>query len=152
MNTITLSSPISIVKPSSSSILNKRTNVVQRYATTTVATAKFSNIRSKLKVTENNRWSIAEKMNSRLAMLGYVCGSIRENISGDNYIEQFKDNYILVIATTLLVAYSTIVTKDVVVKEEERPFTTNIELLNGRMVMIGMLLKIVYDGSVYFNS
>lgn len=152
MNIIKLSSPISIVKPSSSSILNKRTNVVQRYATTTVGTAKFSNIRSKLKVTENNRWSIAEKMNSRLAMLGYVCGSIRENISGDNYIEQFKDNYILVIATTLLVAYSTIVTKDVIVKDEKRPFTTNIELLNGRMVMIGMLLKMVYDGSMYFNS
>lgn len=151
MNIITLSSPISIVKPSSNSILNRRTNVVQRYTTTTVATTKFSNIRSKLNVIEKNRWSIAEKMNSRLAMLGYVCGSIRENISGDNYIEQFKDNYILVIATTLLIAYSTFVTKDVEVKEK-RPFTSNIELLNGRMVMIGMLLKIIYDGSMYFNS
>ena len=117
----------------------------------TPVTAKVSKFRTKLKVTKNDRWSVAEKMNSRLAMLGYVCGSVQEKISGQNYIEQLKDNYILVLATTLLIAYSTIVTKDIALNQEEKPFTSNIELLNGRMVMVGILLKFIYDSTAYFN-
>jgi len=116
----------------------------------TPVTAKVFNFRPKLKVTKNDRWNVAEKMNSRLAMLGYVCGSVQEKISGQNYIEQLKDNYILVLATTLLIAYSTIVTKDIALDQEEKPFTSNIELLNGRMVMVGVLLKFIYDGTIYF--
>ena len=105
----------------------------------------------KLKVSkQNNRWFIAERMNSRLAMVGYVCGSIIEKNTGQNYIEQFRDNHLLVLATTLLVAYSTIVTRDVEMVNEEKPFTSNIELLNGRMVMMGMLLKFIYDATSYF--
>jgi hypothetical protein len=99
----------------------------------------------------NDRWSVAEKMNARLAMLGYVIGSITEYTSGENYIEQFMDNYLLVLATTLLIGYSTIITKDISVYNEEKPFTSNIELLNGRLVMMGVLFKFIYDGSVYFQ-
>ena len=91
-------------------------------------------------------------MNARLAMLGYVCGSITESTTGHNYIDQFRDNYLLVLATTLLIAYSTIVTRDVEVEKEERPFTSNIELLNGRMVMMGVLFKFIYDGTQYFHG
>lgn len=120
--------------------------------TTTCSTPQSSKFRPTFKVNKNNdRLSVAEKMNARLAMLGYVCGSITEYTSGENYIEQFKDNYLLVLATTLLIGYSTIVTKDVAVDNEEKPFTSNIELLNGRMVMIGMLFKFIYDGSMYFQ-
>ena len=142
MTSILLSTPAFVSRPSrsrESRILKIR------------VTAKVSKFRPKLKVTKNDRWSVAEKMNSRLAMLGYVCGSVQEKISGQNYIEQLKDNYILVLATTLLIAYSTIVTKDIVLDQEEKPFTSNIELLNGRMVMVGILLKFIYDGTAYFN-
>tara|TARA_Y100000389_G_scaffold124965_1_gene122309 strand:- start:1931 stop:2353 length:423 start_codon:yes stop_codon:yes gene_type:complete len=111
-------------------------------------TSTCSNIRPKLKTVKKNRWNVAEQMNSRLAMLGYVCGSIQEKISGHNYIEQLRDNYVLVLATSLLVAFSTIITKDIELEQEKKPFTSDIELLNGRMVMIGILLKFIYDGSV----
>jgi hypothetical protein len=119
---------------------------------TTCSTPQSSKFRPTFKVNKNNdRWNVAEKMNARLAMLGYVCGSITEYTSGENYIEQFKENYLLVLATTLLIGYSTLITKDVAVNNEEKPFTSNIELLNGRMVMMGVLFKFIYDGSVYFQ-
>ena len=120
--------------------------------TTTCSTPQSSKFRPTFKINKNNdRWSVAEKMNARLAMLGYVCGSISEYTSGMNYIEQFKNNYLLVLATTFLIGYSTIITKDIAVDNEEKPFTTNIELLNGRMVMMGVLFKFIYDGSMYFK-
>ena len=119
---------------------------------TTCSTSQSSKFRPTFKVNKNNdRWNVAEKMNARLAMLGYVCGSITEYTSGENYIEQFKENYLLVLATTMLIGYSTLITKDVAVNNEEKPFTSNIELLNGRMVMMGVLFKFIYDGSVYFQ-
>ena len=144
MTSLLLSTPVFISRPSSSRSRESRIFKTQ-------VTAKASNFRSKLKVVKNDRWSVAEKMNSRLAMLGYVCGSVQEKISGQNYIEQLKDNYILVLATTLLIAYSTIVTKDTVLDKEEKPFTSDIELLNGRMVMVGILLKFIYEGTTYIN-
>ena len=117
----------------------------------TQGSSKFASFRPKLKLsTQTNRWVVAERMNSRLAMIGYVCGSIIEKNTGQNYIEQFQDNHLLVLATTLLIGYSTIVTRDVEVVNEEKPFTSNIELLNGRMVMVGMLLKFMYDITSYF--
>lgn len=131
---------------------NRRFKKPVTTTTTTCSTPQSSKFRPTFKVNKNNdRWSIAEKMNARLAMLGYVCGSITEYTSGENYIEQFKDNYLLVFATTLLIGYSTLITKDIAVNNEEKPFTSNIELLNGRMVMMGVLFKFIYDGSVYFQ-
>lgn len=129
-----------------SRVLIKKTTTVTRCST--IKPTKFT---PELRVTnkKTDRWSIAEKMNARLAMLGYVCGSIKEYTSGQNYIEQFQDNYMLVIATTVLVAYSTFVTRNVNVVDEEKPFTSNIELLNGRMVMMGMLLKLMYDSCLF---
>ena len=123
----------------------------ERSSITRCSTIKPTKFGPELRVMDKkrDRWSIAERMNARVAMLGYVCGSIKEYTSGQNYIEQFQDNYMLVIATTVLVAYSTFVTKDVDVVEEEKPFTSNIELLNGRMVMMGMLLKFMYDSGLF---
>lgn len=149
---------------SSSTLLSTQYDVVNKFhtnrrfkksratTTTTCSTPRFSKFRPSFKMTKNNdRWSVAEKMNARLAMLGYVIGSITEYTSGENYIEQFMDNYLLVLATTLLIGYSTIITKDISVYNEEKPFTSNIELLNGRLVMMGVLFKFIYDGSVYFQ-
>lgn len=132
---------------------NTNIKSVRRRKLVTCSVAKPSGLRPKLKPSNSNdRWSVAERMNARLAMLGYVCGSITESTTGHNYLEQFRDNYLLVLATTLLIGYSTIVTRNVEVEKEERPFTSNIELLNGRMVMMGVLFKFIYDGTQYFQG
>ena len=142
-----------IANPSLTFVTNTRKSLfrnTKKCRRVTQGNSKFA-FSPKLKVTkQNNRWFVAERMNSRLAMIGYVCGSIIEKNTGQNYIEQFQDNHLLVLATTLLIGYSTIVTRDVEVVNEEKPFTSNIELLNGRMVMMGMLLKFIYDGTNYF--
>lgn len=86
--------------------------------------------------------------NSRRIYLKLL-NSIRKN---GFYIEQIRDNYLIVLATTLLIGYSTIITRDIEMETEEKPFTSNIELLNGRMVMMGVLFKFIYDGTQYFHG
>lgn len=95
-------------------------------------------------IVRRTRMEIAEVLNSRMAMLGYVCGSTIEATTHQTYIEQIQHTYPFVIMMGLALGYATFKTKDIET-EETVPFTKNIELLNGRMVMMGILFKFAYE-------
>lgn len=96
-----------------------------------------------------NRKVVAEKLNGRLAMLGFLSGSGYEHVAGSNYLEQMQDNWAYIVFLSMVIGYATLKTRNLEVIES-KPFTTNIELLNGRMAMLGVLCKFVYDFQTFF--
>ena len=90
---------------------------------------------------------LAEKLNGRLAMLGFVSGSGYELVSGMNYLDQLKDTWPYAICLIGIVTFATLKTRNLEVIEE-RPFTTGLELLNGRMAMFGLLCKFINDSNI----
>ena len=89
----------------------------------------------------------AEKLNGRLAMLGFLSGSGLEEASGMNYLEQAETTWPFVVFMVAVIGFATLKTRNLDVVEKA-PFTTNLELLNGRMAMLGLLCKFVYDSGV----
>jgi hypothetical protein len=61
-----------------------------------------------------------------------------------NYIDQVKDTWPYLGVLVGIITFATLRTRNLDVVEEA-PFTTNLELLNGRMAMIGVLCKFIYD-------
>lgn len=102
--------------------------------------AKFSEVVLPTK----KMFNVAEKLNGRLAMLGFLAGSGYELVYGMNYIEQIKDTWPYLGILVSIVTFATLKTRNLDVVEK-LPFTTNLELLNGRMAMIGVLCKFIYD-------
>ena len=94
---------------------------------------------------QNSRMVVAEKLNGRLAMLGYLAGSGYENVTGMNYIDQIHRTYPFVIAISLVIGFATLKTRDI---KEDAPFTTTLEMLNGCMAMMGVFAKLIYDSGV----
>lgn len=90
---------------------------------------------------------IAEKLNGRMAMVGFLTGSSRELVEGVNYIDQLQTTWPSVVMLTTMLTYATITTRNLDVIEE-KPFTTDLELLNGRLAMLGVFIKFVYDLSI----
>ena len=90
---------------------------------------------------------VAEKLNGRLAMLGFLAGSGYETITGMNYIDQAHETWPFVVFMSAAIGFATFKTRNLEVVEE-LPFTTNLELLNGRMAMMGILAKLVYDSNI----
>lgn len=97
---------------------------------------------------QNNRMVLAEKLNGRLVMLGYLAGSGYETVTGMNYIDQIPTTYPFVIGMSMIIGYATLKTRDIKVVENT-PFTTTLEMLNGRMAMMGILAKLIYDSGVF---
>lgn len=95
----------------------------------------------------NNRMVVAEKLNGRLAMLGFLAGSGYESYTGLNYVEQVATTYPYVIVLTAIIGLATLKTSNLELLER-RPFTTNLEILNGRMAMMGLLSKFIYDSGL----
>lgn len=120
-----------------------------------VRIVKSQNIRAKKNFTTHAKFSedvmptndikaVAEKLNGRLAMLGFLAGSGYELVSGMNYIDQVKFTWPYLGVLVGIVTFATLRTRNLDVVEEA-PFTTSLELLNGRMAMIGVLCKFIYD-------
>lgn len=95
----------------------------------------------------NNMPLLAEKLNGRLAMLGYLAGSGFESVRGVNYLDQLKDTWAFALLMICVVTFATLKTRNLEVLEKP-PFTTNLELLNGRMAMLGLACKFIYDLNV----
>lgn len=112
--------------------------VRMRPVPTTAATKKIRT------VPQYTRFEMAEKLNGRMAMTGYLAGSGYELVTDTNYIDQAHTTWPFVVVLTAVLGFATLKTRglDVV---EDRPFTTNLELLNGRLAMLGMLAKFSYD-------
>jgi hypothetical protein len=91
----------------------------------------------------------AEKLNGRLAMLGFLSGSGFEYVTGMNYIDQVQTTWPYLVVMVGVVSFATLKTRNLEVVEEA-PFTTNLELLNGRMAMMGLLCKFIYDSHLLF--
>lgn len=96
------------------------------------------------KVVPRTRLQVAETLNGRLAMLGVVSGNVVEYTTHATYLEQMETNAPYVVLLSALIGYATLRTMYLDM-EESRPFTTNIETLNGRMAMMGILAKLVYE-------
>jgi hypothetical protein len=90
-----------------------------------------------------------EKLNGRLAMLGFLAGSGYEYVSGVNYIDQLPTTWPFVVLMSTVISFATLKTRNLEVIEKV-PFTTNLELLNGRMAMLGIMCKFIYDSHVFF--
>lgn len=103
-----------------------------------------SNILKNYNIVSRTRWEIAETLNSRMAMLGVICGSSIEYSTHKNFIDQVQTTYPYVVLMGLLIGYATIKTMNISI-DEKRPFTMGIEMLNGRLAMMGVLAKIIYD-------
>lgn len=103
---------------------------------------------TKMSIMPTNDFSgTAEKLNGRLAMLGFLSGSGYELLSGVNYLDQLKETWPFALSLIGVVTFATLKTRNLEV-EEELPFTTDLELLNGRMAMLGLLCKFIYDSNV----
>ena len=104
---------------------------------------KNANPKNKLVTTKKtslvNRKVLAERLNGRLAMLGFVSGTGYELVTGKNYVEQFVDNW------PYVMAYGTF-TSRLLDDENGKPFTKNQEVLNSSLAMMGIFMKFVYDG------
>lgn len=96
-----------------------------------------------------NMSQTAEKLNGRLAMLGFLSGSGFEYVSGMNYIDQVQMTWPYLMVMVGVISFATLKTRNLEVVEEA-PFTTNLELLNGRMAMMGLLCKFIYDSHLLF--
>ena len=91
-----------------------------------------------------DRMTVAEKLNGRMAMVGYLAGGGYEIVTGMNYIDQLRTSWAFVVILAAVLGIATLYTRDITVSDE-KPFTPNQELLNGRLAMLGMLAKFAYD-------
>ena len=93
----------------------------------------------------------AERVNGRVAMIGFVSAMAEELVNGHPLVEQFVDNVPLVVITSALVTLGTAANpRDE--GEGIRGFTPDIEELNGRLAMLGMasLLLSETTGNIVF--
>ena len=91
-----------------------------------------------------SRPQFAERLNGRLAMIGYVAGIGNQYITHTSFSDQLSTNLPFVVLLSSVLGFATLKTRNVDLIEE-RPFTFNIELLNGRMAMMGLLFKFMYE-------
>lgn len=90
------------------------------------------------------RIELAEKLNGRMAMVGYLAGSGCELVTGNNYVDQTLTTWPFVFVLAAVLGFATFKTRGIDM-EEKKPFTSDLELLNGRLAMMGMLAKFSYD-------
>ena len=86
-----------------------------------------------------------EKTYGRLAMIGYVSGVAAMAVSGEDLSTQLADNLPVVAGTTALIGYASYKTDDIDAWPKQKPFTSDIELLNGRLAMMGLALRCLYE-------
>lgn len=80
-----------------------------------------------------------EKVNGRLAMNGFVMGTVVQQLNGMSYQEQLQTELPWVLLLSGLITYASYKTDDIEVWPRTKPFLPAVELLNGRVAMLGML-------------
>lgn len=116
-----------------------------------VKTTTKENGRSLKKYAANPYLRKAEKVNGRVAMIGFASAMAEELVNGHPLVEQFVDNIPLVVITSALVTIGT-AANPMDEGEGLRGFTPDIEELNGRIAMLGMaaLLLTETTGNIVF--
>lgn len=89
--------------------------------------------------------AFVEKTAGRTAMLGFVTGTSIMASTGMGYVEQlqYDSPFALLIVATII--YASYVTADVELSEYKPPFTKSGELLNGRVSMLGVASRFIYE-------
>jgi N-acyl-D-aspartate/D-glutamate deacylase len=118
---------------------------VPRTKTVCVTTPRPVVVKKNKKVVPRTRLQVAETLNGRLAMLGVVSGNLVEYTTHATYLNQLETNAPYVVLLSGLIGYATLRTMYLEDMEASRPFTMNIETLNGRMAMMGILAKFLYE-------
>lgn len=93
-----------------------------------------------------------EKTAGRLAMTGFVSGTSVLVTTGTGYVDQFQDNIPLVMAFIAFIGFASLKTDNIEVWPRIKPFTPAGELLNGRLAMLGVSMRVLYEitrNSVY---
>lgn len=86
-----------------------------------------------------------EKTCGRLAMVGFVAGTAAMVVSGEDLSAQLVSSLPAVAGTTALIGYASYKTDDIDIWPRQKPFTPGVELLNGRMAMLGLALRFWYE-------
>lgn len=93
----------------------------------------------------------AEKINGRCAMIGFTSALAEELITGHSLTEQFMDNIPLLVITSGLVTLGTASNPndEGIIRGQFKP---DVEELNGRLAMIGMVSLFVSEatGNIVF--
>ena len=138
MNSITQLNQGSLIKHNNKRVSNNKTT---RIRIVTSASQK-----STTNLTE--RITLAERLNGRLAMLGFVSGTGNELITQMSYTDQLTTNWLVVVALSGFIGFATLKTRNVEIMDDKKPFTSDIEVLNGRMAMLGILMKLFYENTM----
>ena len=78
-------------------------------------------------------------------MIGFVAGTAAMAVSGEDLSTQLVESLPAVAGTTALIGYASYKTDDINVWPIQKPFTPDIELLNGRLAMAGLALRFFYE-------
>ena len=114
-------------------------------------TPKFNSSKQKprsIKAVPNTYFTKAERVNGRVAMLGFTSAMITELVSGMNIFDQFMQNIPLAVMASGLVTVGTASNP----KDEGfvwAGFNPEAELLNGRAAMIGIVALMLTE---YVNN
>lgn len=95
----------------------------------------------------NNRKFLAEKINGRLAMIGFCVGNGYKYFSGMNYIDQFQSNFIVVIGLSSLIGYLSF---DEIKKRKS--FWNEFETFNGRVAMLELVFETFMEALLYIDE
>lgn len=125
-------------------VASSYTTTTKSTKNTTMSIIKPTNNKEQKLVFNNSLNVFAEKLNGRLAMIGFVSGSGCESITGLNYIEQAQEHWPWVVGLSTILGYASLKTQHIDVIDT-KPFTKSQEFLNGRLAMLGLLCKIGYD-------
>ena len=87
----------------------------------------------------NPKVRFAEVLNGRVAMQGFLWGSMDWVLSGENIIQQVEDPVYAIAATGVVttLALASLITAESFATEEFTVFTPDAELKNGRLAMLG---------------
>tara|TARA_Y100000389_G_scaffold178716_1_gene192123 strand:+ start:3575 stop:3892 length:318 start_codon:yes stop_codon:yes gene_type:complete len=83
-----------------------------------------------------NRKFLAERINGRLAMIGFCVGNGYKYFSGMNYVDQLQSNFLIVIGLSTLIGYLSF---DEIKKR--KCFWNEFEIFNGRVPMLELVFE-----------
>ena len=95
-----------------------------------------------------NRKFLAEKINGRLAMLGYCVGNGYKYFTGMNYVDQLQSNLPIVIGLSTLIGYLSF--KDEIKKCKS--FWNELETFNGRVAMLELVFETFIETLLYIDE
>lgn len=143
MNTLTIYNPVKLTSLKCKPI--KRNNKVNKIINSEMWNEKLfvnKNVKPSISDMKFINWA-PEVINGRLAMLGMFSGLGYETVSGISVLEQPYALSAFVISSVLITCASLIAGNPNEQVVFNKPFMPDVELLNGRVAMLGMLAYVI---------